>query len=27
LDVLALGWAETAKYELNPQEGVKVVQP
>jgi hypothetical protein len=27
IEVLALGWEETAAYELHPQEGVKVVQP
>jgi hypothetical protein len=27
LEVLALGWEETTKYEVNPVEGVKVVQP
>src|SRR5437870_1790914 len=27
LNVLAVGWDEAAKYQLNPAEGVKVVQP
>jgi hypothetical protein len=27
IEVLALGWEDTTKYELNPEEGVKVVQP
>jgi hypothetical protein len=27
IEVLALGWEETAKYLLTPEEGVKVVQP
>jgi hypothetical protein len=27
LQVLALGWEEAAQYELNPPEGVKVMQP
>ena len=26
IEVLALGFAETGRYELNPEEGVKVVQ-
>jgi hypothetical protein len=27
IEVLALGFEETARYELHPEEGVKVVQP
>jgi hypothetical protein len=27
LEVLAVGWDETTPYELNREEGVKVVQP
>jgi hypothetical protein len=27
IEVLALGWDETDKYDLAPEDGVKVVQP